>query len=75
MQLCRRKYKRVKKTKFNSEKECKLRNRGKDDRFINDYSTKTANQYFRSLAEYWKDGTYSKTFINLKDKKKEGSKS
>ena len=29
----------------------------KDDGFANDYSIETANQYFRSIAKYCKDGT------------------
>ena len=52
VQLCKKKIQKLKKAKFSCKEEYKLINRKKDDRFINEYSTASANQYFRLIAEY-----------------------
>ena len=44
----------------------KMIKRKKDDRFANDYSTTGTDELFKSIANYWNNGSYSK---NIKDKK------
>ena len=70
LQICKRKYWKVKSKDFIKKEESKLIRRKNDDRFANDYSTNTANELFRSISNYWNDGSYSKKITDIKDKKK-----
>ena len=39
-------------------------------KFVNDFSTTTNGQYFKSIAKYWEDGSYSKIITDIKGKNK-----
>ena len=41
-----------------------------DERFVNDFSNTTTDQYFKSMAKYWEDGSYSKIITDIKGKNK-----
>ena len=70
LQLCKRKYKKVKVKEFLEKEEAKLIRRKVDKRFTNDFSTTTTDQYFKSIAKYWEDGSYSKIITDIKGKNK-----
>ena len=67
LQIFKRKYWKVKSKDFIKKEESKLIRRKNDDRFENDYSTNTANELFRSISNYWNDGSYSKKITDIKD--------
>ena len=53
---------------FLEKEEAKLTRRKVDERFANDFSTTTTDQYFKSIAKYLKDGSYSKIITDKKRK-------
>ena len=55
---------------FLEKEEAKLIRRKVDERFANDFSTTTTDQYFKSIAKYWEDGSYSKIINDIKGKNK-----
>ena len=70
LQICRRKYEKVKKKDFMKKEESKMIKRKKDDRFANDYSTTGTDELFKSIANYWNNGSYSKNITDKKQNKK-----
>ena len=56
--------------KFLEKEEAKLIRRKVDERFANDFSTTTTDQYFKSIAKYWEDSSYSKIITDIKGKNK-----
>ena len=55
---------------FLEKEEAKLIRRKEDERFANDFSTTTTDQYFKSIAKYWEDCSYSKIITDIKGKNK-----
>ena len=70
LQLCKRKYKKVKVKEFLEKEEAKLIRSKVNERFTNYFSTTTADQYFKSIAKYWEVGSYSKIITDIKGKNK-----
>ena len=68
MQLCRRKYKKIKRKELTDKEETKFIKRKVDEKFVNNYFTTSAYQYFKSVAKYWEDGSFSKFFTDKKQK-------
>ena len=52
LQLRKRKYKKVKVKEFLEKEEAMLIRRKVDERFANDFSSTTTDQYFKSIAKY-----------------------
>ena len=52
------------------KEEAKLIRRKVDERFANEFFTTTTDQYFKSIAKYWEDGSYSKIITDIKGKNK-----
>ena len=55
---------------FLEKEEAKLIRRKVNERFANDFSTTTTDQYFKTIAKYWEDGSYSKIITDIKGKNK-----
>ena len=52
------------------KEEAKFIRRKVNERFANDFSTTTTDQYFKSIAKYWEVGNYSKIITDIKGKNK-----
>ena len=55
---------------FLEKEETKLIRRKVNKRFSNDFSITTTDQYFKSIAKYWEDGSYFKIITDIKGKNK-----